>query len=134
MGNGSVASGVPAAAPPVLGNRKSWSRPGPPLTRMLPSGVSASAMGPMPTSLCPMPVTNAWAWKGDMTRLNSDGFVVWAGEGTAALATLNNGLVVGVLTGGGGWPKFGGVVEPTDGVLPRSGSEPSSGVTIPAGG
>ncbi len=79
-----------------------------------------------------MPVTNACAWKGARTLVNSEACATGTCDGTPCCACLNSGLVEGVLAGGGGWPKFGGVVE-TTGVLPRFEPAPSSGTLRPAG-
>ena len=102
--------------------------------RSVPSGASASAIGPMPPWLGTMPVANAWAAKGRSTLSNSLGRVSGAALGIPCSAAAKSGLLEGCGKGAGAMPKFGGVVPGTVGSDPRFTAESSAVAFTPGFG
>ena len=95
-------------------------RAAPPLTRKLPSGAWARAIGPRMPSLWAKPVANDCAWNGCEHRHELGGRCSPAEPpGTPCCAWVNSGLVEGCTVGAGGMPKLGGVVLGTVGSAPR---------------
>ena len=120
--------------PPSRLKRQMSPRFSPPEIRIVPSGASAMAIGPMPAWLLTKPSAKTLPTKGRSTLSNSLGRVGGVTLGMPCCASWKTSLVDGRSTGGAGRPKLGGVLFGTCGSAPRLAGPPSAWALMPGVG